>query len=226
MFAVLLHESMNPFHQTVTSFPTVIYTVLLIISLLYWIVAVLGWVDIEMLDLDMDGDIDINDSIEAQTGIAGILLKLGLNGVPLTIVISIIALIGWVLSYYIILFGSKLVPNLWAFEFAFKLGTFVGVTIITIFTTAQIIKPIRTLFKKLDVNETKHILGQIVVIRSSIANNNRGEAFMNDGGAGLLLNVRTTGTDEFKKGDEVVVIEHNPETNLYRVVDKSEFNDN
>lgn len=226
MFAVLLHESMNPFHQTVTSFPTVIYTVLLIVCLLYWIVAVLGWVDIEILDLDMDGDIDINDSAEAQAGIAGILLKLGLNGVPLTIVISIIALIGWVLCYYIILFGSKLVPDLWAFQFAFKLGTFIAVTFITVFITAQIIKPIRAMFKKLDTHETKHIIGQVVIIRSSIANNDRGEAFMNDGGAGLLLNVRTTGSDEFRKGEEVVIIDHNSKTNLYRVVDKSEFKDN
>ena len=46
---------------------------------------------------------------------------------------------------------------------------------------------------------------------------------MNDGGAGLLLQIRATGDDEFAKGDEVVVIEQNKEKNLFRVIAKSEF---
>jgi hypothetical protein len=46
---------------------------------------------------------------------------------------------------------------------------------------------------------------------------------MNDGGAGLLLNVRASAGSEFYKGDEVVVIEQLNENNLYRVIAKSEF---
>ena len=91
--------------------------------------------------------------------------------------------------------------------------------------TAQIIKPIRSLFRKLEADETKHILGQVVVVRSGVVNKDRGEALMNDGGAGLLLQIRATGDDEFVKGDEVVVIEQNKERNLFRVIAKSEFSD-
>ena len=76
----------------------------------------------------------------------------------------------------------------------------------------------------MDVDETKHIVGQEVIIRSSTVNNKFGEAIMNDGGAGLLLSVRTRGSDEFKKGDEVVVIEHTKSSNTYIVISKSEFN--
>jgi len=63
MFAIFLHKSMDPFHQIVTSFPTVIYTFLLVVCAMYWIIAMLGMVDLEVLDMDMDGDIDLNDSI-------------------------------------------------------------------------------------------------------------------------------------------------------------------
>jgi len=223
MFAIFFHESMNPFHQTVTSFPTVIYTLLLIICALYWVVAVLGLVDLEILDLDMDGDIDGVDSLEAQTGIAGLLFKLGLNGVPLTIVLTIIAIVGWIFCYYAIYFGGALIPNFLPIELAYELAIFVTVTFITIVVTAQIIKPIRSLFQKLETDETKHILGQVVVVRSGLVNKDRGEALMNDGGAGLLLQSRATGNDEFVKGDEVVVIEQNKERNLFRVIAKSEF---
>jgi len=225
MFAIFFHESMNPFHQTVTSFPTVIYTMLLIICALYWVVAVLGLVDLEILDVDMDGDIDATDSIEAQNGIAGILFKLGLNGVPLTLVLTIIAIVGWILCYYAIYFGGALIPNFGPIELVYELAVFLVVSVITVMLTAQIIKPIRKLFQKLDVDSTKHILGQVVIVRSGVVNSKRGEAFMNDGGAGLLLQIRTTNNEEFVKGDEVVVIEQNKEKNLFRVIAKSEFSD-
>jgi len=223
MFAIFLHESMNPFHQTVTSFPTVVYTVLLIICALYWLVAVLGLVDLEILDFDLDGDIDAADSLEAQNGIAGILFKLGLNGVPLTIVLTIIAIVAWILCYYAVFFGGSLVPDFWPLELLFELVIFIVVSFISILLTAQIIKPIRSLFKSLEADETKHILGQVVVVRSAVVNQERGEAVMEDGGAGLLLNVRATGDEEFVKGDEVVVIEQNKEKSLFRVIAKSDF---
>jgi hypothetical protein len=225
MFAIFFHVSMNPFHQTITSFPTVIYTVLLIICAMYWLIAMLGMVDLEILDFDMDGDIDANDSLEAQNGIAGVLFKLGLNGVPLTIVLTIIAIIGWIACYYAIYWSEALVPNFWPVELAFELIIFFVITFFTIMLTAQIIKPIRTLFQKLEADETKHIVGQVVVVRSAVVNKDRGEASMNDGGAGLLLNIRATGNAEFFKGDEVVVIEENKETRIFRVIAKSEFGD-
>lgn len=202
-----------------------IYSVLLIICSLYWVVAVLGLVDLEILDLDMDGDIDAADSVEAQTGLAGVLLKLGLNGVPLTIVLTIIAIIGWILCYYAIYFGGALIPDFWPIELAYELAIFVAVTYLTIVLTAQVIKPIRAVFQKLESDETKHIVGQVIVVRSGVVNKDRGEGLMNDGGAGLLLQIRSTGDQEFVKGDEVVAIEENKERNLFRVIAKSEFSD-
>ena len=100
---------------------------------------------------------------------------------------------------------------------------FVVASYISALITGQIIKPIRTFFAKLEVDEIKHVLGQTVVVRSAIVTKEKGEAFMNDGGAGILLDIRATGEDEFKKGDEVVLIEKLNEQNIYRVIAKSEF---
>lgn len=223
MFAIFLHESMNPFHQIVTSFPTVIFTLLLVLCVLYWVVAVLGLVDLDILDMDFDGDVDAADSIEAQTGLAGLLLKFGLAGVPLTITLTILSLIGWLLSYYISYFLRGLVPSgplLWLLS----IPVFIGVTYISVMLTAQIIKPIRKLFNRLNVDETKHIIGQTVTVRSAVVNSERGEGLMNDGGAGILLNIRAFNDTEFVKGDKVVVIEKLNDANLFRVVSESEFN--
>lgn len=225
MFAVLFHESMNPFYQTVASFPTVIYTVLLGLCVVYWAVAALGLIDLELLDFDMDGDIDLDDSLDAQNSIAGLLMKLGLNGVPFMVVLTILTIIAWAFSYYVCLFAKKLLPDLILIQLIFNIIVFFIVLIISTLLTAQIIKPLRTLFKKFDIDETKHIIGQTIIVRSAIVNKDRGEAFMDDGGAGLLLHIRATGDDEFVKGDEVIVIEQNKEKNLFRVVSKSEFSD-
>jgi membrane protein implicated in regulation of membrane protease activity len=192
---------------------------------MYWLIAMLGMVDLEVLDFDMDGDIDASDSLEAQNGIAGVLFKFGLNGVPLTIVLTIIAIIGWIACYYAIYWGDALIPNFWPIELAFELIIFFVITFFTIMLTAQIIRPIRTLFQKVEADETKHIVGQVVVVRSAVVNKDRGDASMNDGGAALLLNIRATGNAEFFKGDEVVVIEENKETRIFRVIAKSEFGD-
>ena len=223
MFAIFLHESMTPFHQTVTSFPTVIYTVLLIVCALYWIVAVAGIVDLEILDIDLDGDIDAADSDSIQEGIAGLLHRLGLAGVPLTIVVTLISIVGWLLCYYSTFFGATLVPNFWPIKLVVGLIVFLVATYIAILVTAQLIKPLRTMFKKLDYDETKYILGQVVIVRSGLVDQKRGEAELDDGGAGLILNIRATGDDTFSKGDEVVVVEYIEESNLYRVVSKAEF---
>ena len=222
MFAIFFHESMDPFHQTVTSFPTIIFTVLLVVCLLYWVIAVLGMVDLDVLDMDYDGKVDSTDSIQAQNGIAGLLLKYGLGGVPLTITMTFIALFGWLLSYYASYFVKPLVPTDWL-KFMASVGILLSVSYVSVLITAQVIKPIRALFSKLNIDETKLIIGQTVTVRSAHVTAERGEAMMNDGGAGLLLNVRASGANEYKKGDDVVVIEQLNKNNLYRVIAQSEF---
>ena len=223
MFSILIQKSMDPFYQTITSFPTIVYTALLLFCLLYWIVAVLGMVEVDFLDLDIDGDIDIKEGIDAQHALAGLLLKLGLHGVPLTIILTILSIVAWLLCYYASLFSSKLLPG-GIVQFAAGIPILLVATYLAAIITGQIIKPIRTLFSKLDVDETKHIIGQSAIVRSGIVDKDRGEATMSDGGAGLLLNIRATGDELFHKGDEVVIIEKIGDQNTYRVIAKSEFN--
>lgn len=227
MFAVLLSDAMDPFYQNIASFPTVFFTFFLSICVLYWLAAVLGLVDIDFLDFDIpdpNGEFGVNVDHDLSTPdmLAGLMLKLGLHGVPVTIIVSLIALFGWLVCYYLVHFTFVLVPDGF-------LRYLVGLPLLVIslyvgsMVTALIIKPLRPLFKKAQQQTVKEVLGQSAVVRTSRVDAEFGEAVLEDGGAGLILKVRATGTDSFKKGDRVVLLEYLKDENVYRVISEEEF---
>ncbi|MEE9424178.1 MAG: hypothetical protein V3V18_04280 [Methylococcales bacterium] len=229
MFAILLSKGMDPFYQNIASFPTAVFTFVLAVCVLYWLFAVLGVVDIDVLDidgLDIDGaDADLGTGSEASTAnaLAGVMLKFGLHGVPVTIIISFLSLFGWLVSYYGVHFLSTLIPS-GMFRFLFGLLILIGAFWIAVLMTAIIIKLLRPLFQKVEQQTIKRVLGQTAVVRTSKVTESFGEAILNDGGAGLILKVRTSNDQVFAKGDKVVLLEYLEATNVYRVISEQEFN--
>ena len=223
MFAMLLHENMDPFYQTISSFPTVIFTGLLLFCILYWLIAVLGFIDLDFLDLDLDGDVNPSEGIDSQNALAGLVIKLGLHGVPFIVSLTILSLVAWLMSFYSTFFLFKVVPD-GLIQYLVGIPILVAIFFAAAMITAVAIRPFRTLFARLDPDETKHIVGQIVVVRSAVVTNERGQGLMADGGADLVLDIRATSGTEFSKGDEVVIIEQLAASNTYRVISKTEFN--
>lgn len=94
---------MDAFFDTISSYPTSVYTVILGIMLVFWLFAIVGMLDIDLIPTDVDEGLfepDVNFEGDIP-GFVGLLHTLGLTGVPFTLVISIIALIGFTLSYVI-----------------------------------------------------------------------------------------------------------------------------
>ncbi|MFC1748465.1 DUF1449 domain-containing protein [Pseudomonadota bacterium] len=227
MFAILLSEDMDPFYQNISSFPTAFFTFVLAVIVLYWLVAVLGMVDIDILDFDINdptGELGVNTQTEHGTPdvLAGLMLKLGLHGVPITIILSFIALFGWLCCYYLVYLLFPLVPD-GVLQYLVGLPILLGALFIASMMTSVVIKPLRPLFKKATAHTPKVILGQTAVVRTSRVDNNFGEAMLDDGGAGIILKVRTSDETTFKKGDRVVLLEYEKENNIYYVITEEEF---
>ncbi|MFC3150964.1 DUF1449 domain-containing protein [Litoribrevibacter euphylliae] len=217
MFAILLSDKMDPFYQNIASFPTVFFTFFFVLSLCYWLIAILGVVDLEFLDLpDVEGD------VPSATTLGGVLFKFGLNGVPLTIIISIMSLIGWFLCYFIVHFFFGYVPD-GLLRYLAGLPVLIGCLYVSALITGQLIKPLRPIFKKANADSVKDILGQTAVVRSLRVDNSFGEVFLSDGGAGLIFKARSTGDQTFKKGDRVVLFEYLENEHAYRVISEEEF---
>ena len=219
---------MDPFYQNIGSFPTLIYTILLIVCVLYWAGAVLGFVDLDIIDLDLDGldldTADMNPDSPHSTPdvLAGLMLRFGLVGVPVTISVSILVLIGWLLCYYIVHFVFGFIPGSFL-KFVAGIPVFFGTLYLSARITGVLIKPLRPLFEKATQETIKQVLGQTAIVRTSRVDNDFGEATLDDGGAGLILKVRTTGSDRFEKGDRVVIYEKLSEQNIYRIISEEEF---
>ena len=227
MFAILLTDGMDPFYQNISSFPTIFFTFFLLITVLYWLVAVLGFVDIDVLDFDIpdaDGALDANpDSALSNANVlAGLMLRFGLQGVPVTIIISFIALFGWMVCYYAVHFILSWVPEGFLMYLA-GLPILLASLYVGVMVTSFIIKPLRPLFKKASQETVKRVLGQVAIVRTSRVDQQFGEAVLADGGAGLILKVRSCGEESFKKGDRVVLLEQLEEVNVYRVISEDEF---
>lgn len=216
---------MNEFLLTIVSFPTVFFTFFLGVAVLYWLCAAIGLVDIEVLDIDLpdvDGQVHAHAEHTFAETFAGILLRLGLNGVPVTIIVTFIALIGWFISYYLSYFELALFGYNWV-RFIVGIPIIVFSLYLAVLVTAQLIKPLRKFFAKTEQNVEKKILGQVAIVRSSKVDGQSGEANFDDGGAGLIVKVRAFGEKQFIRGDRVVLLEYLAEQHVYRVVSEEEF---
>lgn len=203
------------------SFPVIIFSTLLTLCVLYWLVAAMGLFSIDCLDVDIDG---IHGDIPP-SGFGGLLMKFGFNEVPMTLVITLISLLGWAITYFS--FRYFLIP-IYDYPLIYYLAgivMFIITLVVVVYLTAFIIRPIRPFFSKLNgSNSHRNLLGQVVEIRSSVVNLVKGQAIYEDGGAGLILQVRCDKSSQFKRGDKAVLLRYDETNNSYEVISIEEFN--
>lgn len=222
MFAIFLNKNMDPFYQNISSFPTAIYTVLLLVCMVYWAGAVLGLIDIDIINIDTDLDLNADSGHTMPDVLAGLFIKFKLVGVPVVITLSMITLFGWFICYFMVHFILGGFDNS-IIRFLLGIPIFAASLVAAAWITTFAMKPLRGVFKHTTTETHKHILGQRAVVRTSRVDENFGEATLDDGGAGLILKIRATGDDTFTKGDRVVIFERLNDDNIYRVISEKEF---
>jgi len=215
---------MDEFLVNISSFPTAIYTTLLVVVVGYWLLALTGTFDLDAFDVGVDIDVEVDGDIGGLGRVAGLLTTLGLTGVPITVVISLLFLNAWIICY----FASLLIPALPQIISLIHLLIDISIAIvsfmISILVTATMIKPLRGLFRKINqAPKSVSLLGATCRIRSSRADHDFGEAECLHEGASLIVKVRTNGDQEFTTGDSVVLVEHNAENDFFNIVSEEEF---
>ena len=212
-----MQEAFLVFITKISLYPTIIFTGLVMFVTLYWVVSLLGMADMDSVDLsESGGDADV--STLSSTGFfTGLMLKFGLYGVPLIIILSLISLIGWLLSYLYTSFLHQYFDS-GVLYYLFGTGALIFVLVVSMWLTGIIISPIRKNIAKIPKRNSSNNVGKIAVVRTLSVTDKHGEAELNDGGAGLILKIRSDSNDGLlKQGDRVMLIEYLDEANTYRV---------
>ncbi|ROU08860.1 hypothetical protein [Lysobacter enzymogenes] len=224
---------MGEFFSTILTLPTAFYTVLLGVVVGYWLLSALGLAGGEMIDGWIGGDGHghgahgfgdhtlVDGAHHPQHGVFDPLMRLGLGGIPITVVLTVIVLVGWVLTYYADVYLLRLVPGTPLRIAAGAAIIFVNFCI-SLPLAALALRPLRKLLRKMQPGPPRPILGQVATIRSPV-NRVTGTASVEDGGAGLILQIRDEDPQRFKRGDRIVLIEYLEDQNAYRAVSEDEF---
>ncbi len=215
---------MDAFTDVISSYPTNIFTIVLGIMLIFWIFAILGMFDIDIFPSDtgedaFDTDIDLDGEIP---GFIGLLHTLGLTGVPFTLVISIIALIGFTLCYFssawiLIPLGSSLIRYLGGS------AVLVASLAIAIPVTAQIIKPMKPLFVKHFAPSKRDYIGHVCVVTSSSVNNEFGIGIVETTGPPIQVDIRTQDGEVHSKGDSLRIADYDQAKDTFDVISEEKF---
>ncbi|MGL4668118.1 MAG: hypothetical protein ACRCWR_09330 [Saezia sp.] len=231
---------MEAFLTVALSFPTVIYTFFLCLCTVLWLLTIMGALSLDT-GMDIGGDVgdmgdiggDIGDAhlasphIDIDTGAeaaqaVGVLTRLGLNGVPITIVITLLSLFGWIISYQVQVhfLASITVPIIY---WSLGLALMVSSLVVAVIITAQFCKPLRKVFKPALGVRKRHLLGQTAIVTSLNVDMHYGEARYESKGADMLLKVRAPEERNFQRGDRVVLLQYNPNQDYYTIISEEEF---
>lgn len=219
----------------VLSFPTVVFTVLLALCLLYWLFVLFGALDLDAFGAEgaegaakgalegatkgalegvakagIDGsdgvDIDGADGVaEGADGfLASLVSALNLRKAPITVVLTLFSVFGWLASTLAIQTIGPAVglPNLVMGPVILVLASVVG-----LLASSVAIRPIAPLFSTTNATKNSDLLGKLVVISTGHVSPTFGQATLDDGGAGLTLQVRADKSAGLKKGDRCVIVD-------------------
>lgn len=231
-------EAITTFINNITQFPTLIFTGLMIFVTLYWVVSLLGLVGMDGVGGDITGDIsadgdfgdihghhphhfDTHHAHHADVGFfTSILLRYGLQGVPILVILTLFNLSGWLISY-LLMNGVAFLTGKAGLSVILHYGLALVVLLLTIWlsleVTSLVVKPIRKLIKAPPERTANTMLGKVATVRTLTVDAKHGEAVIEEHGATLILKVRAF-EQSFAMGDKVVLMEYFPMDNSYRVV--------
>lgn len=203
------------FLNTAFSFPSSIYTLLMVIVILFWAITLFGFADIDMFEGDVDLEVETDADVSSDSG----WFQAAFGGVPLTISLSIVIMLSWMFSIYCQMFFSYLLGDgilFYVFGVLMLLASFIAAVPLTVF----FLKPLKRFFKSHNTATRDDLLGLECVIATGKVTHTFGQARVFHNGAEHLIEVRSEEENQFKSGDQAVLIEHRASQHSYIIADK------
>jgi len=238
---------MTEFLEVMLSFPTVVFTVMLALSVLYWLFVILGTLDMDLLgsadgaaDGAIDGALDAGvhgadcaihgvehavsgaghavhgadgaaDALGGADGTAeaaaGFFSALRLRRVPVTVSFSLFSAFSWLFSCLTMQTFGPALASVSVPMWALGIPAMLIVSFAAIMVTSVAVRPLAKLFKTHVAGKSQtDLVGKVCVMSTGSVNESSGQADLEDGGAGLILQVRARAGNSIKRGDRVLII--------------------
>lgn len=202
----LLELSLNPW--------VLPFTILLALCCLYWLLALLGTIDMDSIDFGFDSDSGLDGDIGNSGGLLTSFLKLvNATDVPFMLVFSVVTLCKWFINIAAILYWNA-GGLVWLGLTTWVIGFFFSCILAAILT-----KPLVPVFKAFRAGEDDEepILGQSATVVTSHLTEKFGQVrVMRKKGATALVNCRLAcGQTELSKGDDVTIISRDEKDGVY-----------
>lgn len=236
---------MTEFLAAILAFPTVIFTIPLGVVVGYWLIVMVGAVGIDLLDGDLGdfalgakagaaealeggvkGAVEGGAKAAVEGGAkaaleggakasASFLEVLGFGGVPVTVSVSFVVFLSWLMSLALarpakealgFLPGALVSGGLAALCFA------VGLVL-----AGLVVRPLRPMFAVHQAPRRSELMGRVCVIASGNVDGKFGHATFEDGGAGLLLNVVCDKANQLKRGEKALILAFDAARDAYEV---------
>lgn len=204
--------------QLLGSFPTAIPTVLLAVLLIYWLLSIIGVVDMgDAVDLDLDVDAGHagHDAPDLHS-LAGYLVALGLGGVPLSIAASVLVFFSW-------LFTALMHQYVVAWLPAGLLSVVAGIAVLllssalSIPVSARVLRPMRGLFAKHGARSNESLVGLDCKIVTQTVDQSFGRAEVDGRGASINIRVWAEVPNELARNSKAIIIAYDAATQQYEV---------
>lgn len=234
---------MTEFLTAILSFPTVVFTVMLIVIVLYWLMVIIGAIGVDVLHVGeaaggkiegvvggavegkIEGAVDgaitgklegVAGKIEGAAGSlgeGGFLAMLGFGKVPATVVISSLVLWSWALCLTLVTVGADLGINVWAVD---AVSPFVSVFLAGALT-GLIVRSLGRFLVHHEPMNRRDIVGKLCTITTGRVDASFGQALVEEGGTDLTIDVRCDPPNTLVRRARAVVVAYDPDHNTYTV---------
>lgn len=207
---------MDEFVDAALAFPAVLFSFLLVVVVLYWLLVLLGTLDIELFSGVDDGVGDGGDG-DADGDGDGFLSGVGLGGVPSTVTFSVLFVIAWFVS----LAGGLILESFDLVTFVHVLlgiGLLLVALLAGLFVARLVARPLRQLYVTGSEASRSDFVGRECVIRTGQVSTDFGQAEVTaQDGSSAIIQVRQTGEHELKSGGHALIFDYDADGEFFWV---------
>jgi hypothetical protein len=225
------------------SFPSVVFTVLLGVVLVYWAFVMVGVIHIgegsegalegklegatkgllegavdgagHHVELADGGNADLDGDDGGHGALAAIMSALHLRSVPATVVFSLIVTFAWLVSVVSMQIMTRLAPALVGPLLA--IGVLLASLVLALPLTSLAARPLAKVFAPKHAPAKSDFVGRTCVVRTGTVTSKFGEATLPDGGAGLVIRVRIEDGKQLGRGEQALIVDYDAERETYLV---------